>query len=43
MHVAAGFASILAKPLQIEAIILFGKKTGLPVVTAPDDVEWNIG
>jgi hypothetical protein len=35
------FLRILAKPIQIEAIVLVGKESRLAIVTALDDVEGN--
>ena len=42
MHAAAGFAGVLAQPIQIQAVIPIGKETSLAVVAALDEVKRDI-
>jgi hypothetical protein len=41
MNAAAGLASILGHPLQIEVVILFSKETSLAVIPTLDQVQRN--
>jgi hypothetical protein len=43
VNATPGFLRILAKPIQIEAIVLVGKETRLAIVTALDDLKGNAG
>jgi hypothetical protein len=42
MNPAAGFTGIFLEPLQIKAAILIRKKTGLPVISALDQMHRNV-
>lgn len=42
MNPTARFVGVFGQPIPIKTVILVGKKAGLTVVAALDQVEWHI-